>query len=202
MNHQNFHHILFMSALVIGISFAGGCTTHVVPVSPSEITITDEGHGVLFGKVHLTRNGQDPSVDLQWPREMKWWVEDEPHGKRFLITHLPINGPFAVKLPAGSYRVTDISFPSARGLWHTVLPTAFTIRSRECTSLGTSEIEMHTGFFTGWIIRNVYNEQALLQDDFESLLETKQCPTTVAPLESPVKNVVRLWFHTRESSRH
>lgn len=92
MKDRTFRHVLLMGALVIGIPFAGGCTTHVVPVSPAEIRIADEDHGVLFGKVHLTRNGQDQSAGLEWPREMKWWVEDEPHGKRFLITHLPIDG--------------------------------------------------------------------------------------------------------------
>lgn len=202
MNYSTFRHLFLMIVLASGIPFAAGCTTRVIPVSASEITIPDESHGVLFGKMHLTRNGQDLSTGLQWPMEMKWWVTEETHGRSFLIAHLPTNGSFAVKLPVGSYRVTDINFPGVRGLWHTVLPTSFTIRSRECTSLGTSEFEMHTGFLTGWITRTVSNEQGLLQDDFESLLKTQNCPTAVAPLESPAKSLVRLWFHTRDSGRH
>lgn len=202
MNYRTSRHVLLMGALVIGITFSGGCATRVVPVSPEDIRIADEDHGVLFGKSHLTRNGQDQSTGLKWPKEMKWWVTEETHGKSFLIAHLPTDGPFAVRLPAGSYRVTDINFPGVRGLWHTIIPTSFTIRSRECTSLGSSELEMQTGFLTGWITRTVSNEQELLQDDFESLLKTQNCPTAVAPLDSPTKSLVRLWFHTRDSSRH
>ncbi|UVT20904.1 MAG: hypothetical protein H8K03_03015 [Nitrospira sp.] len=189
------------SVLLLSTGFLFGCTTVIKPVPPSEISIAEENQGLLFGTIHLTRNGKDQSTGLKWPGIMKWWVEDETHGKRFLISHIPIDGQFVMKLPTGSYRVTDISFESLRGIWHVLLPTTFTISSRECTSLGTWELEMHTGFFSGWITRHVSNEQQVDPEHFGNILQAKGCPTLVAPLESPVKRLVKLHFHTRGSSR-
>jgi len=118
-----------------------------------------------------------------------------------MIAHLPVDGPFAVQLPVGSYRVTDISLAGTRGIWHTVLPTTFTIRPRECTALGTLNLELQTGFFTGWITRQVIHEEGIAHNDMGGIYGAKGCPTLVAPLETPVKSVVRKHFPTRGAGR-
>ena len=201
MNKTTLYHSFVVGvALLIG-SMAVGCASLRVPLSPSQIAIPDEDHGLLLGKIHLTRDGKSPSEGLNWPKEMKWWVEDEATGTRLMIGHLPIDGPFAVQLPVGSYRVTDISLAGTRGSWHTVLPTTFTIRPRECTALGTLDLEMQTGFFTGWMTRQVSHEKGIAAEDMGETYGAQGCPTQVAPLETSVKSVLRKQFPTRGAGR-
>lgn len=201
MNKTTLYHSFVVGvALLIG-SMAVGCASLRVPLSPSQIAIPDEDHGLLLGKIHLTRDGKSPSEGLSWPKEMKWWVEDEATGTRLMIGHLPIDGPFAVQLPVGSYRVTDISLAGTRGILHTVLPTTFTIRPRECTALGTLDLEMQTGFFTGWMTRQVSHEKGIAAEDMGETYGAQGCPTQVAPLETSVKSVVRKQFPTRGAGR-
>lgn len=198
MSHQILRHGFLRSTLL----FAGvtlGCATVVTPISPSDTAKADENHGLLVGTIQLIQAGTAQSAALQWPREMQWWVEEQTSGSRILINHLPLDGPFVLKLPPGSYRVTDITFRSIRGIWHTVLPTTFSIQSEACTTLGIWELEMQTGFFTGWVTRQVSHEQEFDQDEFGRFLDAKGCPTLVAPLDYHVKRSVGLYFHTRGS---
>lgn len=190
-----------MGVFVLAVSVMLGCTSLRVPLSPSQIVIPDDDHGLLLGKIHLTRDGKSPAEGLSWPKEMKWWVEDEATGTRLMIGHLSLDGPFAVQLPVGSYRVTDISLAGTRGIWHTVLPTTFTIRPRECTTLGTLDLEMQTGFFTGWMTRQVSHENGVDAEDLGETYGAQGCPTLAAPLETPVKSVVRKQFPTRGAGR-
>ncbi len=201
MNRNTLYHGLGMVASVLVVSMAVGCASLRVPLVPSHIAIPDEDHGLLLGKIHLTRDGKSPSEGLGWPKEMKWWVEDEATGTRLMIGHLPLDGPFAVQLPVGSYRVTDISLAGTRGIWHTMLPTTFTIRPRECTALGTLDLEMQTGFFTGWMTRQVSHEKGIAYGKMGEMYGAQGCPTLVAPLETPVKSVVRKHFPTRGAGR-
>jgi hypothetical protein len=107
-------------------AFTLGCTT-VVPVSPIG---ADEGHGLLFGNMQLVWNETEDSEGFKQPVDMKWWIEEETQGKRYLTAYIPTQGPFTLKLPAGSYRVREISFYSRRGIWHSALPTTFQIQPR------------------------------------------------------------------------
>lgn len=201
MNRQILHQSSILVGLLLLSSLALGCATVIKPVLSSGISAPDGVHGLAFGTIHLIRNGKDQTAGLKWPGSMKWWVEDETDGKRFLIPHLPLDGQFILKLPSGSYRVVDITFNGTRGLWHTLLPTTFRILPNHCTSLGTWELEMQAGFFTGWMTRHVSHEQAVVQDDLGIMVEVKDCPTLIATLESPVKRLVKLHFATRESGR-
>lgn len=201
MNRQILHRNSILAGLLFFSSFALGCATVIKPVSSSGIAAPDGVHGLAFGTIHLIRNGKDQSAGLKWPGNMKWWVEDEIDGTRFLIPHLPLDGQFILKLPAGSYRVLDITFDGTRGLWHTLLPTSFKIQPNHCTSLGTWELEMQAGFFTGWMTRHVSHEQAVIHENSGIIVEVNNCPTLIAPLDSPVKRVVKIHFPTRESGR-
>jgi hypothetical protein len=123
---------------------------------------------------------------------MEWQIEEVTDGKRFLTIHVPTDGPFVVRLPVGSYRVTTMRFHSPEGTWQGVLPTAFEIRPGECTSLGTSILQMQLGFVTGWISRHVLHEQAMSRANHDHLLSGNRCSISRVPLRSLVKHPVRL----------
>lgn len=197
MNARPSKRSILVGAFLLIVSVMPGCTSVVSPVSPQHVTIIDEDDGLLFGHIQLTRDGKDRSTGLRWPTDMKWLIEESTQNKQLLIAHLPIDGPFAVKLPAGSYRITSISFDSTRGVWHTSLPATFEIRPGACTSLGKWKLQMRTRVFAGWITREVFNGQALAQDDPWRILVARGCPVLAAPLESPVMTSLRLSFHTR-----
>ena len=192
MRYPILHHGFLVSVLLLSAGFTLGCATVVTPISTSEIEMTDANHGFLFGTIHLTRNGKDQSTGLKWPMHMKWWVEEETHGKRFLIAPIPIDGSYVVKLPAGSYRLTDVSFDSIRGTWHVTLPATFTLRPQECTSLGTWELQLQTAFVGGWLSRQVLNGPELAGAEMQQILITKDCPISVASLEPYVRNDAKL----------
>jgi len=128
MNYPILRRGMVLIGILVSTHFALGCTSVVAPVSHSELATTDKNHGLLVGTIHLTHARKSQPSDSKWSGEMKWWVEEQTSGSRMLIKHLPLNGPFVLKLPPGSYRVTDITLTSVRGLWHTVLPTTFSIQ--------------------------------------------------------------------------
>ncbi len=202
MNYPILRRGMVLMGILVLAHFALGCTSVVVPVSHSELATTDKNHGLLVGSIHLAHAGKAQPADSKQSREMKWWIEEQTSGSRILISHLPLDGPFVLKLPLGSYRVTDIMLTSVRGLWHTVLPTTFSIQPESCTALGTWELEMQTGFFTGWMTRHVSHEEGIAHDAIERAFGAEGCPTLVAPLESPVKSLVKLSFRTRRSYPH
>lgn len=206
MNRAMFPSTCLMTFLLLIADVSFGSTTAVVPLSTSDREQADQDHGLLLGTNHFTigfiRNGQGQSPDFKHSSEMEWHIEEVTHGKRSLTVQLPIDGPFVVRLPVGSYRVTKMRFISSGGSWHTVLPTAFEIRPWECTSLGTSMLQMQVGFSTGWIRRQVLNEQEFSRNENGRTLGQKECPTSIAQLESSVKHSVRLDRHSRGASRH
>lgn len=189
----------FLTVLLFA-HFPLGCTT-VAPVSPLDAVSTDENHGVLFGNMHVAWNETDRSEGFKQPIDMKWWIEEETQGKRFVTAYIPTQGPFTLKLPAGSYRVREISFYGRRGIWHSALPTTFQIQPRECTSLGTWKIQLQTEYFGGWITREVFNDQELPYHDLQRVVTANNCQTIQAPLEASVKRPVKLTFHARGSGR-
>jgi hypothetical protein len=201
MNRSIFRFVYLVSVLLWVAGASYGCTTRVVPIPHSDTQMIDDGHGLLLGTHRLDQDGKIQLSALKWSSNMKWWIEEVTHGKRSLIVRLPLEGSFAVKLPAGSYRVTKIVFDSSRGKWHTVLPTTFQIRSRECTSLGTSELQVQVGFFAGSITRRVLNEQELVDDGPERIVGGEKCPTSTAQLESPIKRSVKLGLYEKRLER-
>lgn len=143
------HHSVVVVCIFLVMHVALGCTT-VLPVSPVD---DDEGKGLLFGHMRLVWNEIETSEGFKQPVDMKWLIEEETQGKRFLTVYIPTRGPFTLKLPPGSYRVREISFYRPRGIWRSALPTAFQIQPRGCTSLGTWKLQLQTGFFGGWVTR-------------------------------------------------
>ena len=180
--------------LIFDVSF--GSNAVVVPLSALDREQADHDHGVLLGTNHFvisfSRNGQGQAPDFKHAKEMEWHLEEVVHGKRSLTVYLPVDGPFAVRLPVGSYRVSRMRFRSSEGTWHAVLPTAFEIRPWECTSLGTSMLQMQVGFVTGWISRQVLNEQESSSASHDQVIGRNTCSTSMAELGSSVKHPVKL----------
>ena len=206
MNRAMFCSTCLMNLLLLIADVSFGSTAAVVPLSASDREQADQDHGLLLGTNHFTisfiRNGQGQSPDFKYSNEMEWDIEEVTHGKRSLTVQLPVDGPFVVRLPVGSYRVTKMRFSSSEGSWHTLLPMAFEIRPRECTSLGTSMLQMQVGFSTGWIRRQVLNEQEFSHNENRRTLGQKECSTSMVRLESSGKHSVRLERHSSGASRH
>lgn len=196
MNPVFHHHSVMVVCILLVAHFAPGCAT-VAPVTPIG---ADEGQGLLFGHMHLVWNETEHSDGFGQPVDMKWWIEEETQGKRFLTAYIPTQGPFTLKLPAGSYRVREISFYSPRGVWHSALPTTFQIEPQGCTSLGAWKLQLQTGFFGGWITREVHNQESPHQD-FQRIVTPDNCPTAQASLDASVRRPLKLTFHARDSGR-
>ncbi len=187
-------HVWFTLMVLPLVGLALGCTTTLVPGSPAAITRleTDDEQGWLLGDVHLAHQEAERSAGRRGTIGMKWWLEEETAGTRLQIARLPSDGPFAVKLQAGSYRVTRIGFDNTRGGWQTEWPTAFHLQSRECTSLGTWALQMQTGTYRGWVTREVAHDHGRTQDESGRRLEIRRYPTLIAPLDLSVWNSIEL----------
>lgn len=172
MNQVFPHHSVVVVCTLIMALFALGCTP-LVPISPVD---ADEGKGLLFGNMQLIWDETEPSEGFKQPADMKWLIEEETQGKRFRTVYIPTQGPFTLKLPAGSYRVREISFYNGQGVWHSTLPTTFQIQPRGCTSLGAWKLQLQTGFFGGWVTREV-NSQEPPPQDFQRLVTPEGCPS-------------------------
>ena len=174
---------ILVGTLLLGTSFTLGCaTTVVVPLKPGSVAMEDSDHGLVFGRIHVTENGKDQPLDLQW------LIAKEPHGRRVLIDKFPIDGPFAVRLPAGSYRLTEVRLDIAQGVWQASMLATFTVRPRECTYLGTWELDLHTEFFSAVITRQVHDEQKRDEDDFHMIFGAGSCPILKVPLASSMES--------------
>ena len=183
---------VLVGTLLLGTSFTLSCATVVVPLKPGATAIEDSGHGLVFGRIHVTKNGKDQRAGILLPLDLKWLVTEEPHESQILIDELPIDGPFVVKLPTGSFRLTTVNLDFTLGMWQASLPTRFTVRSRECTYLGTWELDMQVGAFTGSITRQVKNQQKRDEEDLLRVIGARSCPILKAPLASPMDSTAIL----------
>lgn len=196
MNWSVYRSIVLIVLVLLITDVSVGSTAVAVPLSALERAEADHDHGVLLGTNHVvmsfSRNGQGQAPEFKHSHEMEWQIEEVTHDKRSLTVQLPVDGPFVVRLPVGSYRVTTMRFRSSKGTWHAVIPTAFEIRPWECTSLGTSMLQMQMGLVTGWISRHVLHEQEISRANHDQLLGGNRCSISRAPLRSSVKHPVRL----------
>lgn len=196
MKHSVYRSVFLMVSFVLITGVSVGSPAVVLPLSVFERVQTDHHHGVLLGTNHVvmsfSRNGQGHAHDFNHSKEMEWQIEEVTHGKRSLTVQVPIDGPFSVKLPVGSYRVTTMRFRSPEGTWHGVLPTVFEIRPWECTSLGTSMFQIQMGFVTGWISRHVLHEEEFSRANHDQLIGGNKCSISRATIRDSVKHPVRL----------
>lgn len=196
MNGSVYRSIILIALFLLIMEVSLGSTPVVASLASLEREQADQEHGVLLGTHHVimntNRNGQGHAPKFTHSKEMEWHIEEVTEGKRFFTIHVPTHGPFVVRLPVGSYRVTMMRLPSPEGTWHGGLPTTFEIRPGECTSLGTSMLQMQLGFVTGWVSRHVLHEQEISRANHDHLLSGNSCSISMAPLGPSVKQPVRL----------
>ena len=185
--------------LIVLLSFVitMGCATVVTPLKPgAEISQDGSDHGYVLGRMHLQWNGKTQAVG-QFPFNMKWSLTDENSGTQLVIAQVPIDGPFMLNLPAGSYRLTAVSFDNALGVWRTPLPTSFSVRPQECTYVGTWDLAMQTEFFTGSLTRRVRDQQEQAEKDMRTIMGDRAWPPMVAQLGAPEQSPMALTAQTQ-----
>jgi hypothetical protein len=134
---------------IIGIGgFSFGCTTSLSPLNPEDITLDNPGAGLVFGQIHLVYNGKDLRTGLRYPVTLAWWMSDDPQGRSFVVSDLPVDGSFILKLPLGRYNITSLGFRDGLREWTVSLPAVFTVEAG-CTYLGTWELRFQAGTFAG-----------------------------------------------------
>lgn len=153
-----------------------------------------------FGSLGTEQSSQKK---LKQPLGMRWLLEEEAKGKRFVLANLPTDGSFVLKLPAGFYRVKSISF-DGRETWQAMLPTTFEVQPRGCTSLGLWDLQSENQF-SKWITGHVLESLEPAPGELQQILAVKECPTSAAPpLDSSMRS--KLAFHNeaweREDHNH
>lgn len=184
--------LIFLLGLVVTM----GCVTVVTPLKPgTEAPLEAPDHGYVLGRVHLQWNGKPQTVG-QFPFNMKWRITDEKSGTQLVIDQVPVDGPFVLNLPVGSYRLTAVSFDNGLGMWQTPLPTSFTVRPKECTYVGTWDLTMQTEFFSGLLTRQVRDQQEQAEQDMRTIIGDRTRPPMVAQLGAPGQSPMILTFQT------
>ena len=173
------------------VAILAGCVTHVRPLQPETVVPPPAEEGLVLGRIHLVYNGKEQRNGLRSPATLEWRMADEPKGKRYLVSDLPVDGNFVLKLPVGRYRIATIVFQDALGQWSANLPASFTV-DVGCTSLGTWELNFQTGPFTGQASGKVINQVQEMSDLLSRISHGDSCPLTTAPLETAVRGSMKL----------
>ena len=187
----------YFTLVLLGLVVMTGCVTVVTPLKPGA-GISQEGSddGYVLGRIHLQWNGKTQAVG-QFPFNMKWSLRDEKSGNELVVDQVPVYGPFMLNLPAGSYRLTAVSFDNALGVWRTPLSTFFSVRSQECTYVGTWDLAMQTEFFTGLLTRRVRDQQEQAEKDMRTIMGDQAWPPMVTQLGVPEQSPMVLTAQTQ-----
>lgn len=173
------------------VAFLTGCVTQLRNLPPETAAITNPGEGLVLGRIHLVYNGKEQRTGLRSPAELRWLMANESDGNRFLVSGLPVDGQFILKLPVGSYRITIIVFHDVLGQWSANLPATFTVHAG-CTYLGTWELDFHTGPFSGQASGTVINQVEEMSDLHSRIPRGESCPLTTALLETAAQGSMKL----------
>ncbi|MFO0700424.1 MAG: hypothetical protein U0236_14480 [Nitrospira sp.] len=178
-----------------------GCAAMITPMAPGANDSLRPDEGLVLGRIHITDSTGESFASSRQPFRtsfhMQWRLKDQKLGKEFVIDPLPKDGPFAVKLPTGSYELTAMSFDTALGIWQASLPTTFTVSSQACTYLGTWELRTNAGFFDGSIVRHVIDQHALAENDLQTFVNDRPGCPMVAELRTPMTSPLMLTFRTQ-----
>jgi len=175
---------VLVGSAFLGGTFTSGCASVVVPLKSGAAALEDSDHGLIFGRVHLAENRKDQHPGASSPVDLEWLITEESKGRRILIDTLPVDGPFVVRLPIGSYRLTAVNLDIVVGVWQASLPATFVVRPRECTYLGAWELDMQAGRFSGSITRHVKDQQKGDEEALGRIIGSSSCPVQKASLES------------------
>ena len=189
---------ILMVPLFFSLSVIVGCVAVLTPMEPGVNDSVTSDEGLVLGRIHLTDNGSEShasSIQSVHPGfRIQWRIREQTIGKEFLIDGLPSDGPFVVKLPTGSYRLTALSFDTAAGIWQASLPANFTVAPRKCTYLGTWELRTRAGFFDGSINREVLNQYGLAESDLQAFAPNGLVPQLVSQLSPSMESPLILTF--------
>lgn len=178
-----------------------GCAAILSPMKPGANDSIKSDEGLVLGRIQLTdRNGvafESPKQPFRTSFHVQWRLKDQKLGKEFMVDALPKDGPFAVKLPTGSYQLTELSFDTALGIWQASLPTTFTVSSRVCTYLGTWELRTEAGFFDGSIVRHVVDQHNLAENDLKIFMQDSLETSMVTELSSSMASPLVLTSRTQ-----
>ena len=170
-----------------------------MPMEPGAEDSVKPDEGLVLGRIHLEENGSESQASPVQPFHsrfhIQWRIREQTLGKEFLIDGLPSDGPFVVKVPSGSYRLTAFSFDTAMGIWQASLPTIFDVGPRKCTYLGTWQLRTKAGFFDGSINRQVLNQHSLAESDLKSFVSNGL--EMVTQLSSSMESPLILTFRTQ-----
>ena len=174
--------------LLLSVLVVMGCATVVTPLKPSTVaSVEAPDHGYVLGRVNLQWNGKT-QVTGQSPFTMKWRLTNEKSGTQLVINQVPVDGPFVLSLPAGSYQLTAVSFDNSLGEWRTPLPASFSVQPQECTYVGTWDLTMQTRFFSGLLTRQVRDQQEQAEIDMRSIMGNRTWPPMVTQLGTSVQS--------------
>jgi hypothetical protein len=159
------------------------CATPLLPLAPGTAEIQDIGHGLVFGQIRIIRAGFDQMAH-SFGKEFGWWLIRDGSGKRYVVRTLTREGPFALELPTGHYRVTGVIYDEGAGVWEGRVPASFTAEAGKRTYLGTWQIEFTFGGQSGKVSARVVNDFERLSPDQRALPDAAQIPLRIALLDS------------------
>ena len=192
---------IFMAPLCLSLMVTFGCASVLTPMNPGGAGSLESDEGLVLGRIHLMGGGGErlasPDEPFHTRFHIQWRVRDQALGKEFLVDGLPSDGPFVVKLPSGSYRLTAFSFDTALGIWEASLPASFTVSPQGCTYLGTWELRMKTGFFDGSVSRQVIDQHNVAESDLKTFVNDGLWPPMVTQLGSAEESPLVLTFRTQ-----
>lgn len=191
----------FVTFLCFGLAVTLGCASVRSPMEPGSTGSLESDEGLVLGRIQLMGSSGEklasPDQPFRTPFHIQWRLKEESLGKEFVIDRLPREGPFVVKLPAGSYQLTAVSFDTALGIWQAILPASFTVSPRGCTYLGTWELRMRTGFFDGSVSRKVVDQHSVAESDLKTFVDDGLRPPMIAQLGLAGESPLILTFRTQ-----
>jgi hypothetical protein len=152
------------------------CTTLVIPVERGIPARVDADHGVVFGRIVLTWDVEDPLSSSAHVRAIGWQFTNQETGKQFIAPKVTREGWYVLLLPPGQYQITAFRFfHGFTGEWEGKLPATFSVVPNECVYLGTWRIRLKTLGQEAIAAAQVDNEVEQLTDDRKSTM--RSCPT-------------------------
>ncbi len=177
-----------LSNLLVAAGIAGcvwGCAELVRPVEPGTALTERLGHGLVFGRIAIVRDGEDQlSAFPSFPKEFGWVLNQLKSDKKYVTSPLTQKGTFVLDLPAGSYEVSKLMYDERAGLWEGHLFARFTVQPDKLTYLGTWKIQFTNLGPSSRIVGTVEDQQDEARDDLKETYTGSPRPITKGLLES------------------